>query len=920
MKKIPSSIALRLTIWFLVLSFLPLGVMAFFVSRNVMKAFEQQAVVAQREQARLNAEHFVDYADDKTEIMAHLLHSQPRAGEHFIADTRGLILFHLDKERVGQSLQDVYGPQTAMLILSTRTGGMIDSDAGYIIGFSRFPDGDWIDVVTVEISALEGVIVDLRWVLLVLLGVSLLVVSLACGLAVWFVLAKPLRRLTQAARELGRENLAVELDTSGMNDELSLLAVTINETQREIGSLVGGLQQKVIELDRAYLSLRESEERSRLIFDSMNDAILLQDIESGEIQDVNKRFLEMSGYERDDLSTLRVSDLSSGVNGYSFRNLLRIIRQARKGEPQLFEWYARRKDGSCFWVEINARIVNLDADKRRLVIVVRDIDQRKRNQQVQVAMYRIVQLGQAKPSLYEFFSSVHQILQTVFPCPNLIVALYNDNQQKAYYPYRLDEREIWPLAKNQIDDLLLQAMQNADGVLWVNSDNLKDYMSDGWSLDDFDFSNQDWIGIPLQTSRRLQGVLVMKYYGTSPRPAHADLEFLSLVCVQVAAALERQLAENALRESEARWQTLMKSSPQLIITVNRAGEILFVNQSLSELLGDAHPDGAFLYFLPGEDNDEKMKTLNRVFNQRTPISFEFSIKNSGVNPTWFSANLAPVVDGGRVDLAIFNAMDITVRKNAEDQAIRLNDQLEERVRERTSMLEAANRELESFSYSVSHDLRAPLRAINGFSRILQDEFLDSASEAHQRYLNLIRENAKQMGLLIDDLLSLSRFGRQKLNMQVVPMLEIVEQALSTLAPEVEGRKFHVVLPVGLPNCFGDPVLIKQVWINLLSNAFKFARLREEAQVEIGFEERKDDIIYSIRDNGTGFDMKYADKLFGVFQRLHRSEDFEGTGVGLAIVHRIINRHGGQIWAQSELEQGAAFFFSLPSKSKKIAKK
>jgi PAS domain S-box-containing protein len=919
MRKIPSSIALRLAIWFLALSFLPFGVVAFFISQNVMHAFEHQAAESQREQARLNMEILSDSHAGENEFMSHLLRGQPKDGEHFIVDTRGVILFHPDDSQIGRRVQDIYSPETVGVILSEPNGGVVDADAGYIVGFSRFRDDDWVDIVAVEVLPLENVIAGLVRASSSQLAASLFFIILAWGLVTWVVLVRPLRRLTRAAREIGRGNMDVEVDTSYMDDELALLGFTLNETQREVRNLIDGLQRQVDELDHAYYSLWKSEERSRLVFDSINDAIVLLSIKSGAILDVNEKFFEISGYQREDLSILSARDLSSGVDGYTFRNLLRFIRRARKGEPQMFEWHARCKDGSYLWVEINARSASLGEGNQHLVVVVRDIDQRKRSQQIQVAMYRIAQIGQAQPSLYEFFSSVHQILQTLFPCPNLAVALYGNSKEDVYYPYRLDERELWLQAQGELDHTLLRAMQRQEGALWVNAGNITDYLEDSPPIEGFEITFQDWIGIPLQTSRRLQGALVLKYYPSSPQPARADLESLSLICVQVAAALERKLAEKALRESEARWQTLMKSSPQLIITVNRAGEILFVNQPLTGLIGDMLPETAFLNFLPGENNEEKWRMLGRVFNQRAAISFEFSIHTPEDTEIWFSANLAPVVDSGRVELAILNAMDITVRKKAEDQVLRLNDQLEQRVRERTSLLEAANQELESFSYSISHDLRAPLRAINGFSRILQDEWTTSEPESRQRYLALIRDNARQMGLLIDDLLAFSRLGRQKLNMQRIPMRETIEQALATLAPEIEGRKIEVIIPEQLPDCAGDPVLIKQVWVNLLSNAFKFTRYKPRARVEVGFEQRNGTVVYQLADNGIGFDMKYVDKLFGVFQRLHRSEEFEGTGVGLAIVHRVVGRHGGRVWAKAEPDKGATFYFSLPTKIKRHVK-
>ncbi len=237
-------------------------------------------------------------------------------------------------------------------------------------------------------------------------------------------------------------------------------------------------------------------------------------------------------------------------------------------------------------------------------------------------------------------------------------------------------------------------------------------------------------------------------------------------------------------------------------------------------------------------------------------------------------------------------------------------ELERLVAERTLELTRANQELESFSYSISHDLRAPLRAIDGFSRILVEDYGPELPEEARHYLQRMREGAQQMGLLIDDLLSFSRFSRRRLDVQPTSILKLVQQVLNELRDEVEGRKVEISLGE-LPECQADPGLLKQVIANLLDNALKYTRQREIAHIEIGSRQQESQRVYFVSDNGVGFDMRYADKLFGVFQRLHRAEDFEGTGVGLAIVQRIIHRHGGRIWADSELDQGTTFYFTLP---------
>jgi PAS domain S-box-containing protein len=301
---------------------------------------------------------------------------------------------------------------------------------------------------------------------------------------------------------------------------------------------------------------------------------------------------------------------------------------------------------------------------------------------------------------------------------------------------------------------------------------------------------------------------------------------------------------------------------------------------------------------------------NLMEGRLTPV-FEYPCMHRSGQVKWLNQRNVLVYDENRRPVAIEGIVtDVTDRKRAEEEVRKLNETLELRVEERTAQLRDVNGELEAFSYSVSHDLRAPLRTINGFTQILTEDYGDLLDDEGRRVCSVIRDNSVKMGRLIDDLLAFSRLSRTEMQFSAIDMKKLVNSVYLELT--VETPKDRITFQPGtIHDVPGDPVMLQQVWTNLLSNAVKYSSKRDKALISVSSTVTNGKCTYCIRDNGAGFDMAHASRLFSVFQRLHSPKEFEGSGVGLAIVQRIIKRHGGEVWAEAEVDQGAAFYFSLP---------
>jgi len=376
-------------------------------------------------------------------------------------------------------------------------------------------------------------------------------------------------------------------------------------------------------------------------------------------------------------------------------------------------------------------------------------------------------------------------------------------------------------------------------------------------------------------------------------------------------ATEHKKTVEALRALSARQQALLLAVPDIIMEVDADKVYTWSNQAGFDFFGDDVVGKEASFYFEGEQ--ETYSAVQPLFNGGEETIYLESWQRRKDNQKRLLAWWCRVLKDkdGKASGAISSARDITEQKLAEVEVIRLNAELERRVHERTMQLELANRELEAFSYSVSHDLRAPLRSIDGFSQALIEDYIDKPlDETARDYLQRVRRATQRMGLLIEDLLKLSRINKVEIKQETVDLSAMVRKVAEACRSDSPNKVVDLAIREGI-TVEGDPYLMKIAMDNLLSNAFKFTGRTAAPRIEFGSFVKDGVKGCFIRDNGAGFDMVYADKLFGAFQRLHTADEFPGTGIGLATVQRIIHRHGGKIWAEAAKSQGATFYFTLP---------
>ena len=633
---------------------------------------------------------------------------------------------------------------------------------------------------------------------------------------------------------------------------------------RAVARALHGAESKLKTADRELLDVKTALDEHAIV--AITDP-------RGKITFVNDKFCAISQYSREELIGRDHRIINSRHHPKEFfRDLWQTIAQGRVWHGEIKN---KAKDGSFYWVDTTlVPFLGDDGKPRQYVAIRADITARKTAEE---------SLRENEELFAEAFKSSPDSL-AIIRASDRTVLKANETLCR-----------LWGATSEEII-----GKPTREYSVWVDEEARKDFtrtlQEKGECLD------REAL-LQLYDGRRLEFIVSARMI---------SLRGESCIVTVMRDISERKKAENALRESRQEFKELFDNAPIGYHVVDAKGCIARINHAELKMLGYTAEEllGQPVWKISAQEEVSRAAVLEKLSGVPPPPVFErwLKRKDGTTFPVAIEDRLMRDPDGKIIGIRAI-IQDITERKYAEEEIHRLNAELEERVVERTAQLEAANRELEAFSYSVSHDLRAPLRAVNGFAEIVIDDYAPLLPPEGRRQLEVIRESARHMGELIDDLLSFSRLSRQPLHKQPVNHAHLVRAVLADMSTDLEGRDVRITVG-DLPASDGDPSLLKQVWVNLLSNAVKYTRKREHAVIEIGCDTRAGRTVFFIRDNGSGFDMRYAAKLFGVFQRLHRAEDYEGTGVGLAIVQRVIHRHGGRIWAEAALDRGATFYFTL----------
>lgn len=650
--------------------------------------------------------------------------------------------------------------------------------------------------------------------------------------------------------------------------------------------------QDISERRQAEEKLRKNEERYRYLFENNPYPMWIYDRKTLAFLDVNEAAVAKYGYSRQEFLNMTIVDIRPPED---VDWLLDNLAQPREPLEYSTGWRHRLRDGRIIDVEITSHTIEIDGHESVLVIA-QDISERKQTEEA---------LHNSQAQMSGIFNSAMDAIISTDADQRIVIfnpaaeAMFQCDRSQAigqplerFIPERFREAHR-RYVHNFVQTGFTNRAMKGSAVVVGRRSNGDEFPCEA-SISQVEIAGKKIYTVILRDITERQQI------EKALQEAHGQLE------------LKVQERTAALSEANTLLQALMDNMPDQIYFKDTQSRFIRNSRSQAALLGlndpaqvvgktdfDFFPHAARAY----AEEQEVMRSGKPL------VDLEEWVVWPGGQETWVSTTKAPLRNAEGKTIGIFGiSRDITERKRTEQAIRQLNTDLEKQ----TEQLEAANKELEAFSYSVSHDLRAPLRALDGYTRILVEDYDANLDAEGRRICSVIRGEARRLGQLIDDLLAFSRLGRKEMYTSKVDMKALAISVFDELIKGENQERIDFQI-AKLPAVKADPSLMRQVWINLLSNAIKFTSKKERAVIKVGTRQSKDEYIYYVSDTGAGFDMEYVDKLFGVFQRLHSESEFEGTGVGLAIVQRIIRRHGGRVWAEGESEKGATFYFALPRK-------